>query len=295
MSRALVLALDGSTRTCSAAVLRKAPDTSSGGWEVLARSAERDARGQAKILLRAVDEMLTSLEAGPADLRGIVVGTGPGTFTGVRIAVATARGLALSLGIPIVGISTIALLAAAAVEGRKDSSSSARTCVVPIVDAHRQQVFHAAFNKQGRAGNAGRDEWVRTGSIEVCGRGELGDKLADIGAEKVMVVGEDRELAGELPQGIDFMEQAVAAEFLVIGQEYLQEPIAPGGEHEARSWLSGVEGEVDTERTSQGGDSLGRESAPGPWSPERVRPLYVRAPDADIHITKMKDPWGDGS
>jgi len=64
-------------------------------------------------LLAAVDALLGEARVAPSDLSGIVVGTGPGSFTGTRIGLAAARGLALSLGIEVAGVSTLDALAAA--------------------------------------------------------------------------------------------------------------------------------------------------------------------------------------
>ena len=106
MGEKLVLALDGATSVCCAALLAKGRDREEGEERVVARRAERSGRGQARILLRQVDEMLDEVGAEPGDVAKIVVGVGPGTFTGVRVAVATARGLALGLGVPVYGSGT---------------------------------------------------------------------------------------------------------------------------------------------------------------------------------------------
>lgn len=68
----------------------------------------------AKALLEAVDVLLRRAAACASDLDAVVVGTGPGSFTGTRIGIATARGLALALGIEGAGVSTLDALAAGA-------------------------------------------------------------------------------------------------------------------------------------------------------------------------------------
>ena len=118
MGERLILALDGSTRSVQRrACWHRAPGRRAAvpRWEVVAGRGQSKGRAQAQVLLQLVDDMLREMGGGPSDLGAIVVGTGPGTFTGVRIAVATARALALALHVPVVGVSTLAALAAEAV------------------------------------------------------------------------------------------------------------------------------------------------------------------------------------
>jgi len=68
-------------------------------------------RGQAEALLPLLDATLSAKGQTYADLDAIAVGVGPGNFTGIRIAVSAARGLALSLGVPVVGVSTFEIMA----------------------------------------------------------------------------------------------------------------------------------------------------------------------------------------
>lgn len=84
---------------------------------------------EARALLQAVDELLDGAGIGPGELDRIAVGTGPGSFTGVRIGLAAARGLALALGVPVAGVSTLDALAAGAPGD------------VPLVDAKRRELF----------------------------------------------------------------------------------------------------------------------------------------------------------
>ena len=83
----------------------------------------------ARTLLEDVDALLRQGSARTSDLDALVVGTGPGSFTGTRIGLAVARGLALALGIEGAGVSTLDALAAGA-DG-----------AVPVVDARRGEVF----------------------------------------------------------------------------------------------------------------------------------------------------------
>ena len=93
----LVLGFDTSAAHCAAALLC--------GDRVLAARAEDMGRGQAERLMPLLQEVLAEGGAAWADLDRIGVGTGPGNFTGIRISVSAARGLALALEIPALGVS----------------------------------------------------------------------------------------------------------------------------------------------------------------------------------------------
>ena len=86
-------------------------------------------KGQAERLIPMLEEVLTGAGKSWGDLDLIAVGIGPGNFTGVRIAVSTARGLALSLGVPAVGVSVFEALAYGT-EGRVKVSRDARRGMV---------------------------------------------------------------------------------------------------------------------------------------------------------------------
>jgi tRNA threonylcarbamoyladenosine biosynthesis protein TsaB len=112
----LTLAFDTATGVATSALVD--------GNEVLGERASR-----AQTLLEDVDALLRQAGAHPADIGRLAVGIGPGSFTGVRIGLAAARGLALSLGVEGAGVSTLDALAAGA------------PGAVPVIDAKRREVF----------------------------------------------------------------------------------------------------------------------------------------------------------
>jgi tRNA threonylcarbamoyladenosine biosynthesis protein TsaB len=112
----LTLAFDTATSVATSALVD--------GEEVLGERVSR-----AQTLLEDVDALLRQAGAHPSELDHLAVGIGPGSFTGVRIGLAVARGLALSLELPGAGVSTLAALAAGA------------PGTLPVIDAKRREVF----------------------------------------------------------------------------------------------------------------------------------------------------------
>jgi tRNA threonylcarbamoyladenosine biosynthesis protein TsaB len=112
----LVLAFDTATDVATSAVVED-------GRVLGERTSEP------RSLLAAIDGLLRDANVAPADLAGLVVGTGPGSFTSTRIGLAVARGLALALELLVAGVSTLDALAAA----REDA--------YPVIDARRREVF----------------------------------------------------------------------------------------------------------------------------------------------------------
>lgn len=96
MNAPLILGFDTSAAHCAAALVR--------GDQVLAAVGEEMARGQAERLMGLLEEVLAGSGRTWSDLDALAVGTGPGNFTGIRIGVSAARGLALGLGCPAYGV-----------------------------------------------------------------------------------------------------------------------------------------------------------------------------------------------
>ena len=152
----LILALDTATSVATTALVRDG--------EALGEAVTVPLR-----VLEAADGLLAAAAVEPPDLDALVVGVGPGSFTGVRIGLAVARGLALALDLEVAGVSTLDALA----EGGTD--------VVPVIDAKRREVFvragddvvalpAAAFEAPGRTcvGDGAvryREHLERTGAV----------------------------------------------------------------------------------------------------------------------------------
>ncbi|HZL58203.1 MAG TPA: tRNA (adenosine(37)-N6)-threonylcarbamoyltransferase complex dimerization subunit type 1 TsaB [Stellaceae bacterium] len=133
-----VLGFDCAGRGCSAAVLR--------GDTVLASRAEPMERGQAEKLMPLIVETLAAAGVAATALDLVAVTTGPGGFTGVRIGLAAARGLALGLGRPLIGISSFAAVAAAV----PLNSRNGRKLVVAL-DSKRDEFYLQGFGADGAA------------------------------------------------------------------------------------------------------------------------------------------------
>ncbi|MAQ45659.1 MAG: tRNA (adenosine(37)-N6)-threonylcarbamoyltransferase complex dimerization subunit type 1 TsaB [Confluentimicrobium sp.] len=100
-----ILSFDTTAAHCAAALLC--------GERLLGARLEPMKRGQAEALVPMIEALLAEAGLIPRDLDAIGCGTGPGNFTGIRISVALARGMALSLGVPAIGVSQFELLAPA--------------------------------------------------------------------------------------------------------------------------------------------------------------------------------------
>lgn len=94
-------------------------------------------RGHTEVLGPAVDHLLQWSEIELSQLGGVAVGLGPGSFTGLRVGVATARAIAQVLGLPVVGIGSLDVLAYAVRYTRR------RICA--IIDGKRSEVFHSFY------------------------------------------------------------------------------------------------------------------------------------------------------
>ncbi|MBP1851298.1 tRNA (adenosine(37)-N6)-threonylcarbamoyltransferase complex dimerization subunit type 1 TsaB [Rhizobium halophytocola] len=140
----IVLALDTAGADCAAAVY----DTAS--RHLLSEVTETIGRGHAERLMAVIDAALDKAQVTLDDVGRIAVTVGPGSFTGIRVGVATARGLALALGVEAVGISTLDVLAAEALDSRRKAGRDDARPVLVAMDAKRGEAYLQLFSATGR-------------------------------------------------------------------------------------------------------------------------------------------------
>lgn len=125
-----ILAVDTATPLCGVAVLC----TQSGRAAV----RRKQVTTHSEMLLTLVSECLDELDLGARDLEGVVCGAGPGSFTGLRIGLATAKGLCFALGLPLTLVSSLKALSA---RGQAVQAEPPTLPVLAILDAFRGKVF----------------------------------------------------------------------------------------------------------------------------------------------------------
>jgi tRNA threonylcarbamoyladenosine biosynthesis protein TsaB len=128
----LILGFDTSGAHCAAALMR--------GDTLLAAVGEDMARGQAERLMGVLEDVLTAQSVTWTDLNALAVGVGPGNFTGIRIGVSAARGLALGLGIPAYGVTGFEARVRIAPAGTTVTVPAPRDTVYICDDASVRQV-----------------------------------------------------------------------------------------------------------------------------------------------------------
>jgi tRNA threonylcarbamoyladenosine biosynthesis protein TsaB len=156
-----LLALETSVPTARVALLGE-------DGVVLAR-AEKTAARHSSNLLHLCDEVLGAAGARVADLGAIACGAGPGSFTGLRVGLAVAKGLALPTGLPLVLVSSLEALA-------RDLEAPAEALVVPCIDAGKDQVYSRFFG-------------ARTGEEWALGPAELAARIAEAAVSRVIIGG----------------------------------------------------------------------------------------------------------
>jgi tRNA threonylcarbamoyladenosine biosynthesis protein TsaB len=182
-----ILALDTALAACSVCVAE------SGARAPVAAESMVMERGHAEALMPMVERVMAATPGGFPSLERVAVTIGPGSFTGLRVGIAAARGIALAQGIPAVGVTTLSAYASPAIAARDGR------VVAAAVDARNGQVFVQIFGPGGRTLVSPRVTTLRD-AVRLIGSGPVA--LTGTGAPLLLpearAVGLDAVVAGPL-------------------------------------------------------------------------------------------------
>lgn len=133
----MILVIDTSGPVCAAGIY------DAGANALVAGKSEMLGKGHAERLIPMIDEVLREAGFTLKDMTRIGVTIGPGSFTGIRVGVAAARGFALSLGIPAIGVTTLQVVAEQVLEIAPPAP------VAAMIDAGREEIFTQVFLPDG--------------------------------------------------------------------------------------------------------------------------------------------------
>ena len=131
-----ILCIETSTDVCSAAVCR--------GEEVLCYRLSDSGINHSQLMPRFIDELINECNVKGWGIDGVAVSSGPGSYTGLRIGVSTAKGLAYGRDVPMVGVPTLLVLCERAVK-TEDIPAGALLC--PMIDARRMEVYTGLYDR----------------------------------------------------------------------------------------------------------------------------------------------------
>ena len=135
---AKLLLIETSTSLCSTAL--------SEGEKIICSRRSSEPRAHASLTAQFIKEMLESSGWSVNDLDAVAVSAGPGSYTGLRVGVSTAKGLCFGGALPLISVSTLDILARQAIEAGLPEGCKA---ILPMVDARRMEVYTAVYSPDG--------------------------------------------------------------------------------------------------------------------------------------------------
>ncbi|MFC1662224.1 tRNA (adenosine(37)-N6)-threonylcarbamoyltransferase complex dimerization subunit type 1 TsaB [Gemmatimonadota bacterium] len=259
-----LLALETSARVGSVALATWEGHGSNPVLRVLGSRRLEEEEEHASLLLPRIGELLATVGIGPGGLGGVIVGAGPGSFTGIRVSVATAKGMARSLGIPLWAYSSLAaaVMDSPGQEGEEETGTSEEGSASPprefpfvsavrcvLFDARGDRVYAAAYRAQSTGLQAILKPAATTVS-EICG--------------------------GLIPVGTLLMGDGAARHRAVLEDSGFEVLLPPAGRPTAEGLLRLHALNPETPALSD----------PGPWEPD-----YLRASGAE-RMRRTRDGLG---
>ena len=127
-----ILNIETATKNCSVSLAKN-------GKTILCKEIANQGYSHAELLHVFIEEIFTSSEVSINYLKAVAVSTGPGSYTGLRIGVSSAKGLSYALGIPLIAVDTLQVLASQLIIEKGS--------IVPMIDARRMEVYSAVYNQ----------------------------------------------------------------------------------------------------------------------------------------------------
>jgi tRNA threonylcarbamoyladenosine biosynthesis protein TsaB len=133
-----ILCIETATTACSAALTQDG--------KLLSKKETTEKNAHSAKLTLFIDEILKENKLAFSDLDAVSISKGPGSYTGLRIGVSTAKGLCFALDIPLIAINTLQSLAWGMAKKYTDDKSGTGTLFCPMIDARRMEVYAAVYN-----------------------------------------------------------------------------------------------------------------------------------------------------
>jgi tRNA threonylcarbamoyl adenosine modification protein YeaZ len=167
----------------------------------LSTSTQPGVQAHGELLAPGIDDLLRAASRGLRDLTHIVVGVGPGPFTGLRVGVVTALVMGEALGVPVLGVCSLDVVARAAADALDEPFSV-------VTDARRKEVYVARYDETGRrltaplvARPADLDADIREGAVVGAGAALFPDAFADVRSTSSLDATALAVVSGEIVRG----------------------------------------------------------------------------------------------
>jgi tRNA threonylcarbamoyladenosine biosynthesis protein TsaB len=175
---ALILQIETATTSCSVALAKDG--------HVLGFKEVNQRNIHAEVITLFIEELLAAGELKYKDLDAIAVSSGPGSYTGLRIGISTAKGLCFALDKPLISVETLQAMAYGVINS-KNRNLDKDTLLCPMIDARRMEVFTAVFTTDGNQ--------VKPTSAEIIDRDSFRELLA---TNKMLFFGDGAEKCQEV-------------------------------------------------------------------------------------------------
>ena len=137
-----ILLIETATDVCSVAV--------SEGNEILSSGHITEARSQASQLAPMIQDTVSRAGMQISGLAAVAVSSGPGSYTGLRVGVSTAKGICFGAGIPLIGIETLTAIACGTLKTGAAQEDPDGTVIIPMIDARRMEVYTALYDSSAQ-------------------------------------------------------------------------------------------------------------------------------------------------